>query len=85
MRPRKRCWSALAAAAAGTYTWGRPSLPARFDAETYLRTLLRMSMGREIRPEPTGRRADALHEAQRDEQVPVYAPSSRGSRGTASS
>jgi hypothetical protein len=64
---------ALAASAAGTYTWGRPALPARFDTETYLRTLLRMSMTREIRPEPTARRADALHEAQRDEQVPVYA------------
>jgi hypothetical protein len=64
---------ALAASAAGTFTWGRPFLPARFDTETYLRTLLRMSMTREIRPEPTERRADALHEAQRDEQVPVYA------------
>lgn len=63
----------LAASAAGTYSWGRPFLPARFDTDTYLRTLLRMSMRREIRPEPTGRRADALHEVQRDEQLPVYA------------
>jgi hypothetical protein len=29
-------------------------------------------MGREVRPEPTGRRADALHESQREEQLPVY-------------
>jgi hypothetical protein len=62
----------LASAAVETYHWGRPALPARFDADLYLRTLLRRSMGQEVRPEPTGRRADALHEAQREEQLPVY-------------
>jgi hypothetical protein len=69
---REALLDALASAAAETYAWGRPSLPERFDADTYLRTLLRVSMGREVRPEPTGRRADALHEAQRPEQLPVY-------------
>jgi len=63
---------ALAAAAAATYSWGRPYLPRTFDVDTYLRTLLRVSLGREVRPEPTGRRAFALHEAQRAEQLPVY-------------
>jgi hypothetical protein len=62
----------LASAAAATYSWGRPSLPDRFDADSYLRTLLLVSLGREVRPEPTGRRADALHEAQSAEQLPVY-------------
>lgn len=69
---RERLLDALASAAAATFHWGRPWLPARFDSELYLRTLLRASLSREVRPEPTGRRADALHEAQRDEQLPVY-------------
>jgi hypothetical protein len=69
---RTELLDALASAAAATYRWGRPFLPARFDAETYLLTLLRVSLAREVRPEPTGRRAEALHEAQREEQLPVY-------------
>jgi hypothetical protein len=64
---------ALVRAALATYGWGRPWLPERFDPETYLRTLLRVSFGREVRPEPTERRTETLHEAQREEQVPVYA------------
>ena len=71
---------ALTSACAATYTWSRPWLPATFDADGYLRTLLRVSMGREIRPEPTGRRTDTLHEAQRDEQVPVYGALLQGLR-----
>jgi hypothetical protein len=63
---------ALASAAAATYLWGRPFLPKAFDADAYLLTVLRVSLGREVRPEPTGRRAEALHEAQRDEQLPVF-------------
>jgi hypothetical protein len=62
----------LAGAAAATYGWGRPFLPPSFDTETYLRTLLQVSLAREIRPEPTGQRAETLHQAQRDEQLPVY-------------
>ena len=63
----------LVSAHAETYHWVRPWLPARFDAEGYCRTLLRVSLSREIRPEPTERRADALYEAQRAEQAPIYA------------
>jgi hypothetical protein len=62
----------LACACASTYRWSRPRLEARFDTDGYLRRLLEVSMGQEIRPEPTGRRVSALHEAQRDEQLPVY-------------
>jgi hypothetical protein len=54
-----------------TYRWVRPWLPARFDAAEYCRTLLRVSLAQEIRPEPEGR-ADALFEAQREELLPVY-------------
>ncbi len=54
-----------------TWAWSRPWLPERFDAEAYGRSALRTSMRWEIRPEPTGR-ADALWEAQRSLQVPVF-------------
>jgi hypothetical protein len=69
---REALLDALASAATETFTWGRPALPPAFDAFVYLRTLLRVSMSREVRPEPTGRRADALHKAQWDEQACVY-------------
>jgi hypothetical protein len=69
---REALLDTLASAATETFVWGRPALPSAFDAALYLRTLLRVSMGREIRPEPTGRRADALHAAQWDEQASVY-------------
>jgi hypothetical protein len=55
-----------------TYRWVRPWLPERFDAETYGRRLLEVSLGQEIRPEPAGR-AEALWKAQRDEQLPAMA------------
>ena len=70
----------LTGACVATYTWSRPWLTATFDADAYLRTLLRVSMGREIRPEPTGQRTDTLHEAQREEQLPVYGALLRGLR-----
>ena len=54
-----------------TYGWVRPWLPSSFDAEAYCRTLLEVSLSREIRPEPAGR-AEALFAAQREEAVPVY-------------
>ena len=69
---REALLDALASACALTYTWSRPWLGPSFEVEDYLRTLLRVSMGREIRPEPTGQRTFALHEAQREEQIPVY-------------
>lgn len=69
---RERILGALVSAHALTFEWVRPSLGARFDVETYCRTLLRVSLSREIRPEPTGRRADSLWEAQSSYLVPVY-------------
>ena len=68
----KRMLLALVSAHAETYGWVRPWLPDRFDAEAYCRTALRVSLKREIRPEPRGR-AEALWAAQREEQEPVYA------------
>ncbi len=67
-----RILDALASAHARTYAWVRPWLPARFDVETYGRTLLRVSLAHEIRPEPGGR-AEALWEAQRADLAAVYA------------
>lgn len=61
----------VVAAHESTWSWVRPWLPATFDAATYCRTALRVSLEREIRPEPTGR-AETLFEAQRDYLVPVY-------------
>jgi hypothetical protein len=54
-----------------TWRWSRPWLPERFDAEAYGRSALRTSMRWEVRPEPIGR-ADALWEAQKPLQVPVF-------------
>jgi hypothetical protein len=56
-----------------TWRWGRAWLPARFDVETYCRTLLRVSFAAEIRPEPEGR-ADALWRAQEADQRAAYGP-----------
>jgi len=67
-----RILRALVSAHAESYAWVRPWLPESFDAEAYGRTALRVSLGREIRPEPEGR-AQALWEAQREEQAPVFA------------
>jgi hypothetical protein len=61
----------LASARALTYAWVRPWLPPSFDVETYCRTLLRVSLGREIRPEPSGR-ADALWDVQKEFLQSVY-------------
>ena len=69
---RERLLDALVQAHLLTYTWARPWLPERFDAEGYARGLLALSLSREIRPEPRGR-AEALFEAQRDYLVEVYA------------
>jgi hypothetical protein len=53
-----------------TWGWGRPWLPARFDAAAYGLACLRTSMRFEIRPEPPGR-ADQLWAAQRERQLPA--------------
>jgi hypothetical protein len=54
-----------------TWQWSRPWLPPSFDADAYGRSGLRTSMRWEVRPEPAGR-AEALWEAQRDLQIPVF-------------
>jgi hypothetical protein len=56
---------AILGAHRATFDWVAPSLPGEFGAEEYGRTLLRVSMASEIRPEPPGR-ADQLFEAQRE-------------------
>jgi hypothetical protein len=70
-RAREQVLDGLVSAHAATYGWVRPWLPERFDAASYCRTLLQVSLGGEIRPEPGGR-AQALFEAQRKDLVPVY-------------
>ena len=69
---RQRVIAGLTSARALTYTWVRPWLPPSFDVEAYCRTLLRVSLAREIRPEPKGR-ADALWEVQKEDLREVYA------------
>jgi hypothetical protein len=69
---RHRVTLGLTSARALTYTWVRPWLPPSFDVEAYCRTLLRVSLGREIRPEPKGR-ADALWEVQKEYLREAYA------------
>jgi len=69
---RERLVLALVSAHRETYRWGRPWLPRSFDADLYGRSLLALSLAREIRPEPEGR-AEALWRAQREEQEPVFA------------
>ena len=54
-----------------TFSWVRPWLPARFDVATYCRTLLEVSLSREIRPESSGR-ATQLFEAGREYMEAVY-------------
>ena len=68
---REQILDALVNAYSLTYSWGRPWLPPRFDADAYGRTLLRVSLRGEIRAEPAGR-AEALWEAQRPEQAPLF-------------
>ena len=53
------------------HSWVRPWLAPRFDVPGYCLTLLRVSLGQEIRPEPEGR-AQALFAAQESELVPAY-------------
>jgi hypothetical protein len=55
-----------------TASWVRPWLPERFTPEEYCRTLLRVSYGAEIRPEPVARRIETLWGAQKEQMLPVY-------------
>src|SRR5262249_35651613 len=68
---RERILDAVVQAHLETYAWVRPWLPPHFDVEAYCRTLLRVSMSREIRPEPEGR-AESLWLAQREALEDVY-------------
>lgn len=54
-----------------TWAWARPWLPGTFDARAYGRSALRTSLRWEVRPEPAGR-ADALWEAQKALQAPIF-------------
>jgi hypothetical protein len=65
---------ALARAHALAYEWVRPWLPARFDVEAFARTLLRVSFGGEVRPEPVERRVETLWQAQQAELRAAYGP-----------
>lgn len=69
---RQAMLDAVIEARAGSFEWGRASLPPRFDAETYCRSLLAASFASEIRPE-TRDRVSALLDAQRTTIVPMYA------------
>lgn len=61
----------LVSAHAATWGWTRPWLLPTFDAAAYGRNALAVSMSWEVRPEPPGR-AEALWEAQKEEQAPVF-------------
>ncbi len=67
---RARVTDAVASARRGTFAWGRPFLPPRFDARAYARTLLAVSYAGEIRPE-AAQHVDVLVDA----QAPVLLPS----------
>jgi hypothetical protein len=62
---------ALAGAALKTCEWAGPWLPATFGLEDYIRTLFRVSLEAEIKPEGP-ERGEALYLAQRAALDPVY-------------
>ena len=57
---------------AGAFERRRPSLPEKFDVETYCRAMIATSFAAEIRPERSDR-VEAILAAQRTEIVPMYA------------
>jgi hypothetical protein len=57
---REEVHSLLVGVRLRTLAWGRPYLPARFDAAAYCRALLDTSFGAEIRPEKADRTAELL-------------------------
>lgn len=67
---REQVAGAVMAARRGTFEWSRPFLPGRFDARSYLRTLLEISYAAEIRPEDD-QHLDVLLGAQAGILVPV--------------
>jgi hypothetical protein len=63
---------AVIEARAGSFDWGRATLPPRFDADRYCRSLLTTSFAAEIRPESQDR-IGVLLDAQRSTIIPAYA------------
>jgi hypothetical protein len=70
---RRAVVAATIEARAGSFEWGRVSLPAQFDVETYCRSLLTTAFASEIRPE-TADRISSLLDAQRTTLHQMYAP-----------
>jgi hypothetical protein len=68
---REALLSAVVSAHAETWSWSRPWLAPEFSADEYGQRVLEVSMGFELRPEPSGR-AGALWVAQRALQQPVF-------------
>lgn len=68
---RARVADAIASARRGTFAWGRPFLPERFDARGYGRALLEVSYAGEIRPE-AARHVDVLLDAQGPTLIPMF-------------
>ncbi|MGH7729766.1 MAG: hypothetical protein ACRENJ_00780 [Candidatus Eiseniibacteriota bacterium] len=68
---RDRVTNAIVAAREGTFAWGRPFLPARFDTRSYGRRLLEISYAAEIRPE-AAQHVDVLLDAQGGTLMPMF-------------
>ncbi len=68
---RGRVGDAIVSTRRETFAWGRPFLPARFDARTYGRTLLAVSYAGEIRPE-AAQHVDVLLDAQGGTLMPMF-------------
>jgi hypothetical protein len=70
-RTAERLFDCVLSAHRQTWTWARPWLPERFDADAYYRSALEVSLAGEIRPE-SSRRAMTLWEAQVEHRRAVY-------------
>jgi len=68
---RDQATDAIASARWETFRWGRPFLPARFDARGYGHTLLAVSYAAEIRPEGA-QHVDVLLDAQGATLMPMF-------------
>lgn len=67
----ERLFACILSAHRQTWSWARPWLPDRFDADTFYRSALEVSLAGEIRPE-SSRRASVLWEAQAEHRSAVY-------------
>jgi hypothetical protein len=76
VRDSDAAWAIRAAvgeARAGTFAWGRPSLPPRFTVDQYVHAVLSRSLEGEIRPE-VGDHARTLADAQQEPLRAIYGP-----------